>query len=453
MKIKRIKWKEHPILGNIELDFTDDGGDIPYESIVFAGNNGCGKTTILDSVSTFLNRGSFEYFDYIEYQNDPMFDYKVVQREPLQRPEFFDLIRSDGTRIHIDSGGNTTNTILDNEPGNIRSKGCATSKARAEYKTEKIKSVTVSGLDRSKIAIDSTDNFTSLKQLLVDLSAQDDAAYAKENRCRSEHGVPAQSYDEFAQTSLLSRFKNAFNNFFDELQFDRIETVNGEHAIIFTKNGQDISIDALSTGEKQIVFRGAHLLKNSHMLDGGFVFIDEPEISMHPKWQNKILDYYQGLFFVNGSLRNQMFFATHSEKVISKALSNSTRNLVVVLSQENGNLVARKIITPSVLPSVTCAETNYLAFGIPSVDYHIELYGYLQIKEGKTTIKDTDEFILNSHYYNAAFHKKQYVHGHTIYETLPTYIRNCIDHPNPGYSYTEDELERSTKLLIEILSH
>ena len=63
MKIKRIKWKEHPILGNIELDFTDDGGDIPYESIVFAGNNGCGKTTILDSVSTFLNRGSFEYFD------------------------------------------------------------------------------------------------------------------------------------------------------------------------------------------------------------------------------------------------------------------------------------------------------------------------------------------------------------------------------------------------------
>lgn len=115
-----------------------------------------------------------------------MFDYKVVQREPLQRPEFFDLIRSDGTRIHIDSGGNITNTILDNEPGNIRSKGCATSKARAEYKTEKIKSVTVSGLDRSKIAIDSTDNFTSLKQLLVDLSAQDDAAYAKENRCRSE---------------------------------------------------------------------------------------------------------------------------------------------------------------------------------------------------------------------------------------------------------------------------
>lgn len=105
------------------------------------------------------------------------------------------------------------------------------------------------------------------------------------------------------------------------------------------------------------------------------------------------------------------------------------------------------------MPSVTCAETNYLAFGIPSVDYHIELYGYLQIKEGKTTIKDTDEFILNSHYYNAAFHKKQYVHGHTIYETLPTYIRNCIDHPNPGYSYTGDELERSTKLLIEILSH
>lgn len=288
MKIKRIKWKDHPILSNLELDFTDNGMDVPYESIIFAGNNGCGKTTILDSVSTFLNRGSFEYFDYIEYQNGPMFDYKVVQREPFLQNDFFDLIRPDGTRIHIDSGGNIRNSRLDNDPSNIRSKGCATSKARTEYKTEKIKSVTVAELDKSKVAMDSTDNFTSLKQLFVDLSAQDDSAYAKENRHRSESGMPAQPYDEFTQTSLLSRFKNAFNNFFDEIKFDRVETINGEHVIIFTKNGQEISIDNLSTGEKQIVFRGAHLLKNNHMLDGGFVFIDEPEISMHPKWQNKI---------------------------------------------------------------------------------------------------------------------------------------------------------------------
>ena len=65
MKIKRLKYKDHPILGNLELDFTTDG-DRPYDSVILAGNNGCGKTTILDTISTFLNRGAFEYFDYIE---------------------------------------------------------------------------------------------------------------------------------------------------------------------------------------------------------------------------------------------------------------------------------------------------------------------------------------------------------------------------------------------------
>lgn len=453
MKIKKIKWKDHPILGNLELDFTDGDEGVPYESVIFAGNNGCGKTTILDSISTFLNRGSFEYFDYIEYQNGPMFDYKAVQREPLQQNEFFDLIRPDRTRVHIDSGGNVTNSRLDNDSSNIRSKGCATSKARAEYNTDKIKSVTASGLDRSKVALDSTDNFTSLKQLLVDLSAQDDSAYAKENRHRSENGIPAQPYDEFTQTSLLSRFRSAFNNFFDEIKFDRVETINGEHAIIFTKNGREIPIDDLSTGEKQIVFRGAHLLKNSRRLEGGFVFIDEPEISMHPKWQNKILEYYQGLFAMGGGLGNQMFFATHSEKVISKALEHRTRNLVIVLNQENGNLTAKNITTPAVLPSVTSAETNYLAFGLPTIDYHIELYGYLQMKENKNTIKDADDYIQSSRHYNAAIHRKLYVHGRTTYQTLPTYIRNCIDHPDATHSYTMEDLETSTKLLIEILSN
>ena len=62
---------------------------------------------------------------------------------------------------------------------------------------------------------------------------------------------------------------------------------SSEKKIIFTKYGRDISIDNLSTGEKQIVFRGAYLLKNSNNLSKGIVLIDEPELSMHPKWQEK----------------------------------------------------------------------------------------------------------------------------------------------------------------------
>lgn len=57
MKIKKVKWSNHPILGNLELDFTNQVTGEPFSNILFAGENGSGKTTILETISTFLNLG------------------------------------------------------------------------------------------------------------------------------------------------------------------------------------------------------------------------------------------------------------------------------------------------------------------------------------------------------------------------------------------------------------
>lgn len=64
--ITKIKWNNHEILGNLELDFTKADGS-PYSTIILAGENGTGKTTILETLSTFLNLGSIEPFEFIEY--------------------------------------------------------------------------------------------------------------------------------------------------------------------------------------------------------------------------------------------------------------------------------------------------------------------------------------------------------------------------------------------------
>ena len=74
--------------------------------------------------------------------------------------------------------------------------------------------------------------------------------------------------------------------------------------ILFEKNGVEISIDDLSTGEKQIVFRGAYLLRNINQLNGAIIMVDEPELSMHPKWQKNILRYYKNLFTDNNGGTN-----------------------------------------------------------------------------------------------------------------------------------------------------
>ena len=64
--ITEVKWKEHQILGNLNLDFKKPDG-FPYSTIILAGENGTGKTTILETICTFLNLGTFEPFDFIRY--------------------------------------------------------------------------------------------------------------------------------------------------------------------------------------------------------------------------------------------------------------------------------------------------------------------------------------------------------------------------------------------------
>lgn len=104
----------------------------------------------------------------------------------------------------------------------------------------------------------------------------------------------------------------------DNIKFGGLDEQNSEEKrIIFKKYGKDISIDLLSIGEKQIVFRGAYLLKNQKILNGGIALIDEPELSMHTLWQEKILDYYRNIFttpkniFYKNEQRVQMIVATH----------------------------------------------------------------------------------------------------------------------------------------------
>jgi predicted ATP-binding protein involved in virulence len=75
--IKKIKWRNYKSLGNLELDFTDSNGK-PYNTIILAGENGSGKTTVLDTLFEFLNLGTFSPFEYIDY-NVVNTDFKLTQ--------------------------------------------------------------------------------------------------------------------------------------------------------------------------------------------------------------------------------------------------------------------------------------------------------------------------------------------------------------------------------------
>lgn len=439
MKIRKVKWANHPILGNLELDFVNPATNKPYSTIVLAGENGTGKTTILETLNTFLSIGSFEPFDGIEYEVEDKRYILTPSNRPGSLKTFFtryDVENDTSENIHSDRNNNSSSIQSDNK--DPRSYGSVFSRPRADYKTNKIESVKTNELDNNKYDSDNDDNFTSLKQLIVDVQNQDNEQYRDINDKRNQQGLSPMSTADFEPISKIYRFKSAFNGFFETIKYKKIGNASGEKVVIFEKHGIEIPIDVLSTGEKQIVFRGAYLLRNINVLQNSTIMIDEPELSMHPLWQKKILQYYKNLFTdANSNQTAQLFFASHSEAVISEALQNLDKTKVIVLKRDgNGQVSANCIGTPAVLPYTMAAEVNYQAFELVSTDYHNALYGYIEAEGWKNNF--------DTQYPTVSYNRERNGTVITQQITLTEKIRHIIHHPeNRNNSYTEGDLKES----------
>ena len=444
--LKEIQWKNHKALGNLNLDFSKPDGSV-YSTIILAGENGTGKTTILETLGQFLMGHSMEPFEYIDYDVNS----KSFHIEPLTEQASFGFhARKEATKDQVTdiwTNHNNSPDKMHNDPNDIRAYGCIYSSAKSKFDTKDIQNVTSQQIDTTQYSFDDNNDFTTIKQLLIDIATQDSVAFT--NEAKNNNQI---HWTDFEPKSKMYRFQSAFNDFFEHIKYDSIDGTTGQQRVIFKKHNHKIYIDDLSTGEKQIVFRGAYLLRNIGKMDGGIILIDEPELSMHPKWQEKILSFYKKLFARNNEQKGQLLIATHSEYVIRKALEDKKDTLVIILKDENGVVKPTKAEAPYLLSHLTSAEVNFSAFGIYSIDYHIELYGRLQEKTGNNNILAMDSYIRNNIIYNTVNDKMAIKNGTTITETLPTYIRNAIDHPdNPSRCYTDDELKKSTDILIKLI--
>ena len=320
--IRRVCWNQDSSLSGLELDFTkpDDG---IYDTIVFVGENGAGKTRILDSLSDFLNcKDSFD-FESIEYEIDG--DRYCLKPNLSQSFRQHDRYKNGEKQITTHFWKNNGYEKLMEDSEDVRSHGCAYSRARTGFETKPIDKSTNKVLDKESHMSDDNFDYTDVKQTLIDVADQDHAELSRMCKELYLNGRTANFEDEYSRfdkNSRISRFSTAFNDFFDDLKFEDVKLTDGEKQVLFEKSGRQVNIDHLSTGEKQIVFRGSYLLRNSHNLKDGVVLVDEPELSMHPKWQTNILRFYRNLFTYDGIQTTQIFIATHSEFVLKEALND-----------------------------------------------------------------------------------------------------------------------------------
>ena len=109
-----------------------------------------------------------------------------------------------------------------------------------------------------------------------------------------------------------------------------------------------------------------------------------------------------------------------------------------------------------VLPTISFPEIQYIIFDIYTNDYHNQLFGYLQAKLNYDNIKKVDDYILTDIAYNQIYNRS-YTYTNpkgktTTYNTLPSYVRNAIHHPeDKNLIFSESDLKISTDFLRDII--
>lgn len=183
-----------------------------------------------------------------------------------------------------------------------------------------------------------------------------------------------------------------------------------------------------------------------------FLFIDEPEICLHPSGQKKLLDALMSI-----SRTKQVFVTTHSPFMLSSPNLSNTGLFIFKKDANNKNTVSRLGASPMFPWSPSWGEISYLAYNLPTVDLHNELYGYLQEKYNQLSINNFETW-LNS---QGILSNKQWIkerNGTPLPPqslTLQSFIRNHIHHPEnrtmQAQRYTEAELKQSIEQMIGLL--
>ncbi len=93
---------------------------------------------------------------------------------------------------------------------------------------------------------------------------------------------------------------------------------------VFFRNSKNIefSINELSTGEKTLLSKVFYLYFKD--IKNQIILIDEPELSLHPAWQNRVLKLYENFAKENNC---QIIIATHSPHIIGSAKNEYIRVL------------------------------------------------------------------------------------------------------------------------------
>ena len=309
MKIKNLHIKEFKGLRDISINFEKN--DEPLDLVVLAGSNGSGKTRVLESILKYfqdhlnykqnnIETGIFyeekekncisnvrdffyglEYFSYHEV-NNPLYEKHIEIKNKL---DILPKIIYVPTEINFQKMDVASTTLVQ------------------EYKFINIVNTNL---------IKDIPSYIATKMISAMLKNKNEKV-----------------------GDVQKKVFNEINEIFENLSIDvKVEDISqdGRNITLFTNSlGDEFDINELSSGEKQLFLRTLAIKMLNP--ENSIILIDEPELSLHPKWQQRIVDVYRKI-----GKNNQIIIATHSPHILG---SVKKENIMLLDKDDDGKIVVK----------------------------------------------------------------------------------------------------------------
>jgi predicted ATPase len=259
-----------------------------------------------------------------------------------------------------------------------------------------------------------------------------------------------------AQKGTGAKLGEQFSEFFDNAHFKnlRLELLSllepfssAFLAVRAADQIQQVTSRSLGSGVELVLALLLQRLLSDTGKGDKILLIDEPEMHLHPTAQKKLAD-----LLLEEAKTCQVVVSSHSPHMLQRLVKFGITN--VFSSREPGKIeVEQQDAGAGLFPwSPSFGEVNFKAFSMPTVEFHNELYGYLQATYSLARSENVDDILSSKGI--AVDHT--WVHAgtgksHAVSEC--TYVRHCIHHPENTLNTTYDDakLDSSIRKLIAAL--
>ena len=486
MKIKTVNIKNFRAISEQSFSTKDLS--------ILIGNNGTGKTSVLEAIhfalSPYFISSKIKHTDFHNGSNDPI----VIELEldnpfEAELPDGFTTQKVSCNKVHLEikkrekatpnkafSDGFVTNHFVVPVQKKASEKGWSVKRKngsdyefierslalsgvqienfpRSFYFNKNREQQIKKGYNSSITSVFDDFNWRFLKGL-----RKDDAPISGEDIISRKTALENEILEKVDDAVVKKSFQ-ALNDKLKtfNLESTRLSFIDGnapfDGAFLSQTIGSlDVAATALGSGIEMIISLLFLETLASLSKENIVILIDEPELHLHPQLQEIFIQYLKKL-----SEEKQVILSTHSPYFFKNCLANDKIELLITTTKDKSCLISNSSLQLKSFPwSPSWGEINYYAYNLPTIEFHNELYGYLQEKNKAYKHPEIEGFLAGK----GIIKTKKWIKessGQALSPedvTLMTYIRHYIHHPEntSNSEYTPEELKTSIETMVGLLN-